>query len=79
MNLKKKILLLWVIFALLNPDPDSESGSGSTDPIESGPGSATLVNKYTVYTYTVCKGGERVIEGEGPQTDQTSAASAKTL
>jgi hypothetical protein len=31
-------LLLWVIFALL--DPDSESGSGSTDPIESG--SATL-------------------------------------
>ncbi len=27
-------LLLWVIFALL--DPDSESGSGSTDPIESG-------------------------------------------
>jgi hypothetical protein len=31
-------LLLWVIFALLDPDPDSESGS--TDPIESG--SATL-------------------------------------
>jgi hypothetical protein len=26
--------LLWVIFALLDPDPDS--GSGSTDPIESG-------------------------------------------
>jgi hypothetical protein len=25
---------LWVIFALLDPDPDSESGS--TDPIESG-------------------------------------------
>jgi hypothetical protein len=36
MNLKKKIILLWVIFALLDPDPDSESGSGSTDPIESG-------------------------------------------
>jgi hypothetical protein len=34
-------LLLWVIFALLDPDPDSESGS--TDPIESGSGSATLV------------------------------------
>jgi hypothetical protein len=34
-------LLLWVIFALLDPDPDSESGSGSTDPIESG--SATLL------------------------------------
>jgi hypothetical protein len=31
-------LLLWVIFALLDLDPDSESGS--TDPIESG--SATL-------------------------------------
>ncbi len=27
-------LLLWVIFALLDPDPDSESGS--TDPIEYG-------------------------------------------
>jgi hypothetical protein len=27
-------LLLWVIFALLDPDPDSESGA--TDPIESG-------------------------------------------
>jgi hypothetical protein len=37
MNLKKVFLLLWVIFALLDPDPaDSESGSGSTDPIESG-------------------------------------------
>jgi hypothetical protein len=30
MNLKK-FLLLWAIFALLDPDPDS----GSTDPIES--------------------------------------------
>ncbi len=29
-------LLLWVIFALLDPDPDSEYGSGSTDPIEYG-------------------------------------------
>jgi hypothetical protein len=27
---------LWVIFALLDPDPDSEFGSRSTDPIESG-------------------------------------------
>jgi hypothetical protein len=27
---------LWVIFALLDPDPDSEYGSGSTGPIESG-------------------------------------------
>jgi hypothetical protein len=31
-------LLLWVIFALLDPDPDpdAEYGSGSTDLIESG-------------------------------------------
>ena len=39
-------LLLWVIFALLDPDPDSEYGSGSTGPdwirIQSGSGSETL-------------------------------------
>jgi hypothetical protein len=35
MNFSKKFLLLWVIFALLDPDPDSEYGSGSSDPIES--------------------------------------------
>jgi hypothetical protein len=29
-------LILWVIFALLDSDPDSESGSGSTGPIEYG-------------------------------------------
>jgi hypothetical protein len=29
-------LLLWVIFSLLDPDPDSEYGSGSTGPIEYG-------------------------------------------
>jgi hypothetical protein len=34
-NLDQK-LLLWVIFALLDPDPDPESGSGSTGPIEYG-------------------------------------------
>jgi hypothetical protein len=33
-NLKKNLLLLWVIFALLDLDPDPDSGS--TDPIESG-------------------------------------------
>jgi hypothetical protein len=32
----KKILLLWVIFALLDPDLDLDSESGSTDPIGSG-------------------------------------------
>jgi hypothetical protein len=36
MNFYKNFLLLWVIFALLDPVPESESGSGSTDPIESG-------------------------------------------
>jgi hypothetical protein len=37
MNFSKKFLLLWVILALLDPDldPDSEYGSGSTDPVES--------------------------------------------
>ncbi len=30
------VLFLWVIFALLDPDPDSEYGSGSTDLIEFG-------------------------------------------
>jgi hypothetical protein len=34
MNFYNFFLLLWVIFALLVPDPDSESGS--TDPIEFG-------------------------------------------
>jgi hypothetical protein len=38
----KFFLLLWVIFALLDPNPDSEYGSGSTDRIESGSGYETL-------------------------------------
>jgi hypothetical protein len=29
-------ILLWDIFAFLDPDPDSEYGSGSTGPIEYG-------------------------------------------
>jgi hypothetical protein len=37
------ILFLLVISALL--DPDGKSGSGSTDPIESGSGYTTLVLK----------------------------------
>jgi hypothetical protein len=43
---------LWVIFALLDPDPenpDSESGSGSTDPIESGSGSETLAETCQIF------------------------------
>ncbi len=35
-NFLNFFLLLWVIFGLLNPDPDSEYGSGSIDPIEFG-------------------------------------------
>jgi hypothetical protein len=35
-NFKKKFLLLWVIFALLDPDPDPNSESGSTGSIEYG-------------------------------------------
>jgi hypothetical protein len=46
---------LWVILALLDPDPDSEYGSGSTDPIEygsntdpdPGSGSTTLPREIT--------------------------------
>jgi hypothetical protein len=49
MNFKKKILLLWLIFALLDPDPDS--GFGSTEPIESGSGSATLGKTVRILTY----------------------------
>jgi hypothetical protein len=46
-------LLLWVIFALLDPVPDSEYGSGSTDPIEygSGSGSTTLGNSRTFKSF----------------------------
>ncbi len=36
MKFLKQFLLLWFIFAFLDPDPDPENGSGSTDPIESG-------------------------------------------
>jgi hypothetical protein len=39
MNFYQFFLLLWVVFALLDPDPDS--GSGSTDPIEYGSGSGS--------------------------------------
>ncbi len=36
---------MWVIFAILLQDPDSESGYGSTDQIESG--SETLLNIFS--------------------------------
>jgi hypothetical protein len=36
------IYILWVIFALLDPDPDFESGHGSTDLMEAGSGTLVL-------------------------------------
>jgi hypothetical protein len=42
MKFLKFFLLLWVIFALLDPDPDSKSEFGSNDLIEYGSGSETL-------------------------------------
>jgi hypothetical protein len=41
-NFFEFFLCLWVIFALLNPDPDRESVFGSWGPSESGFGSITL-------------------------------------
>ncbi len=59
-------LLLWVIFVLL--DPDSESGSGSTDLIVSGSGSETLI--LTCGTMSRCDrpvgGGQRQRDGGLP-------------
>jgi hypothetical protein len=46
---------LWVIFVLLDPDPDS----GSTDPIEYGsnpdPGSGSTTRTYTVPVPYICQ------------------------
>jgi hypothetical protein len=47
MKFLKKILLLWVIFALIDPDRDSEYGSGATDLIESG-SETLLANWFTM-------------------------------
>ncbi len=33
---KEASTFVWIIFALLDPNPDSEYGSGSSDLIESG-------------------------------------------
>jgi hypothetical protein len=51
-------LLLWVVFALLDPDPDFEYVSGSTDLNESGSGYETLVfgklhKKYVRFCFLV--------------------------
>jgi hypothetical protein len=40
-------LFLWVIFALLDPDPQFESGSGSSNSNKCGSGSETLVSTFT--------------------------------
>jgi hypothetical protein len=44
---------LWVIFALLDLDQDSESGSGSTGRIESGSGPGTLPSFQLIRACTV--------------------------
>jgi hypothetical protein len=46
-------ILLWVIFALLDPDPDpySNYGSGSNGPIEYGSGSETLENSVLFFLF----------------------------
>jgi hypothetical protein len=48
---------LWVIFALLDPDPDSEYGPGSTDPIEYGSGSRIRIHNpgFTGTKKLICK------------------------
>ncbi len=50
-------LFLWVIFDLLDPDPDSESGYGSTDLTESGSRSETLEKRLTFPTKTASSVG----------------------
>ncbi len=43
--------------------------------VSSPPSPLPCVNKYTVYTFIVCKGGSmRSYEGRGPQPDKTPAA-----
>jgi hypothetical protein len=44
-EISKFFIFLWVIFALLNPDLDPDSESGSTDLIESGSGTETLIEE----------------------------------
>ncbi len=53
------LLVLWVIYALLDSDPDSESGSGSTDLIESGFNSDPDL-KHWLHLYQVVKTGNDV-------------------
>jgi hypothetical protein len=46
---------LWVIFALLDPDPYSNYGSGSNGPIEYGSGSETLFLLASIKSLTYCE------------------------
>jgi hypothetical protein len=45
-NMKFLFFLFCGSLALLDPDPDSESGYGSTDLLESGSGSETLLRSH---------------------------------
>ncbi len=55
MKFKIFFLYLCVIFALLDPDPDSESGYGTTAVIESGSGSETLLQRNRYGNYVTCR------------------------
>ncbi len=54
---------MWVIFALLNPDPDSESGYGSTDLIVTG---SETQNFTPFLILSICsrKGGQGALSRE---------------
>jgi hypothetical protein len=52
------LLFLRVIFALLDPDSDCESGYGSRDPIESGSGSTALPGPVFIFGFFLNAGSD---------------------
>ena len=58
MKLLNFFLLLWVIFALLDPDQDSEYESGSTDLIEFGSLPETMSNSDMTKEYFLSEYGQ---------------------
>ncbi len=65
MNLLKKFIFSWVIFALLDPDP--EAGSGAIDLVESGSRSGFETTIFFNFSsYFRGHGGGPAAEGEGP-------------
>ncbi len=45
---------MWVIFALLDPDPDSKYGSGSIDLLESGSETLLYTGSFFQFIYFSC-------------------------